>query len=165
MVYVCTDVGCGTIAKSGAIMGGYTYYNTIAECQAACPVQYWCVDNSCVAYWVGYTPSGSPAGPFATINLCYDECDTGPGYYCLGGVCGYYASRPPGATGPRANTYAECVPNCFVLDGPVLGQAYEVKPVQEQKKPPVVRRFSDKQMERIRIPCIHRGEKIESGFT
>jgi hypothetical protein len=51
------------------------------------------------------------------------------------------------------------------LDGPVLGQAYEVKPVQEQKKPPVVRRFSDKQMERIRIPCIHRGEKIESGFT
>lgn len=166
MVYVCTDAGCGTIAKSGAIMGGYTYYDTLGECEAACPTQFWCVDDVCAEYWTGYTPPSYSAGPFSTIEECYDECDTGEGWYCLGGTCGFYSSRPPGATGPRSNSYAECVPNCFVFE-PMLAMSQKPKEVPEvaSHQGKVVRKLSEEAIKRIRLPCVHRGARIQSGFT
>ena len=187
MVWRCTDAGCGTLARSGAIMGGYTYYLTEAECELACPVQYWCVEqvpgtDACEQWWTGSGPATYTAGPFTTLNDCYNECDTGPGWYCVGGTCGSYPSRPPGATGPRTNSYFECVPICFVFE-PVLGtipKNVEIASqsgglVQDQpivayggrqaKVNKLVKRITENQMKRFKLPCIHRGERVASGFT
>ncbi len=182
MVWRCTDNGCGTITRSGAIMSGYTYYLTEAACNAACPTQFWCVEDACAEYWTGYTPVSYSAGPFITIDSCYEECDTGPGWYCLDGVCGSYPARPPGAVGPRHDSYAECVPECFVLE-PVLGSIpknveiasqsgglVQDQPIvayggRQAKVNKLVKRITENQMKRFKLPCIHRGERVASGFT
>jgi len=173
MVWRCTDNGCGTLTRSGAIMSGYTYYLTESACNLSCPTQFWCIDNTCAEFWTGYTPTSYSAGPFSTLEGCYSECDTGAGWYCLSGTCGSYPSRPPGATGPRSGSYLECQPNCFVLEGfegtmppqeeePIPVVAYGGKPVASSG---LVKHITNKQMERIKLPCIHRGERLASGFT
>lgn len=175
MVWRCTDAGCGTLSRSGAIMGGYVYYLTQAECEEACPVEYYCVDNVCEVWAVGYSPPSFSAGPFATISQCYEECDNGPGWYCLGGVCGNYPARPPGAYGPRHDTYQDCVADCaFVVESvspsenisqPAAIQITTqpvIQPRKIEQKKPVQSTKVKKTMERINVPCIHLGGNLES---
>lgn len=174
MVWRCTDAGCGTLSRSGAIMGGYTYYLTEAACNEACPIEFYCVENVCQQYAVGSPPASFSSGPFITIGDCYIECDTGEGWYCVSGVCGFYSSRPFGAIGPRYDSYFLCQPDCT---SPVEGtfQAYaspvavnytienKTKPKEKKQDGQIdIKRLKD----RFRLPCIHRGQVVpNSGFT
>ncbi len=165
MVWRCTDNGCGTITRSGAIMSGYTYYLTQAACEAACPVQYWCIDNACQAFSTSYTPPGSPAGPFSTLAECYDGCDTGPGWYCLSGSCGSYPARPPGAYGPRHDSFFTCIEDCMIVaesSGPPI-EREDIAAAQSPPPMPIaiksfeLPRADLASIHRARTPCKHLG--------
>lgn len=174
MVWRCTDVGCGTLSRSGAIMGGYTYYLTEAACNEACPIEFYCVENVCQQYAVGSPPASFSSGPFITIGDCYIECDTGEGWYCVSGVCGFYSSRPFGAIGPRYDSYFLCQPDCALsVEGTFQAYASPVavnytienktKPKEKKQDGQIdIKRLKD----RFRLPCIHRGQVVpNSGFT
>lgn len=180
MVWHCGfDSGCALISKAEAIILGYTYYATEAECQAECDVAYWCMPDpdGCSPYYGGYIPPTALGGPYATIELCYESCDNGPGWYCVDGTCGFYPSRPVGATGAKHATYLDCVPECFVFEGiqPVatfqqpLEAPAQSKQTKQPKQTAAPRRSTidgKKLAARYKLPCVHRGDPIpNSGFT
>lgn len=171
MVWRCTDNGCGTLTKSGAIMSGYTYYDTEAQCISACPTQYWCVDNSCFQYSTAYTPPSYSAGPFSTLAQCNAECDTGPGWYCVNGTCGYYSSRPPTANGPRYTTSFDCQANCTIIEEQMMSINPAEQMAIDAAQSPASGKVDNSQRElvkRFKLPCVNRGSRInngKSGFT
>lgn len=169
MVWHCGfDSGCALIARGEAIILGYDYYSTEAECQENCPESYWCMETGCEPYYGGYVPPGALGGPYATYELCLENCDNGDGWYCVGGSCGYYPSRPAGAVGPRYSTFMSCqvvcdIPPPVFMPAPVQEpraviaepkQARQIKPAPSAK----VRQIS----ERLTIPCVHLGGNLES---
>ena len=177
MVWVCTNSGCGTTARSSAIMSGTTYYLTESACQAACPIEFYCneIEGSvaCFQYAVAHPPASYLSGPYATIDNCYDGCDTGPGWYCLGGICGNYSARPVGAYGPRHTSYFNCQSNCVVIEpiemaGPPVELERALAAAQQAETPPDLLLAASKPFElpradlasiqRARVPCKHLGD-------
>lgn len=166
MVYVCTETGCGSTSKAYAVLNGLTYYTNSADCLAACDSEWYCYDGTCFQWFDLVTPPlYFDSGPYASSALCSADClGSGPGWYCVDFVCGYYTSAPTGATsGPHA-TEAICLDNCVVL-------AVSPFPIEESDnkvviKPPKMEPPKDdraRALRRFKLPCINRGERTNPG--
>lgn len=166
MVWHCgEDSGCALIARYEAELLGYTYYFSQAECEENCTSAWWCTPEGCVQWWGGGTPPGATSGPYATLVACEASCDTGPGYYCVGGVCAFYSSAPPGATAGPYATFLECSVNCgegFSQPAPQQEPAFQ--PLGATKLMEPARRA--KLLERVKLlqvaPCQFLGPPVEA---
>jgi hypothetical protein len=161
MVWICgPDSGPSRISKWEATQLGYTYYATEAEAEAVCPSAFWCIPEGCIQWWGGTTPTGATGGPYPSAPECAAVCDPmdGPGYYCVEGVCGFYSSRPGGATGIKHATFAACMDGCVVLSGApaqVDGAPVQIQsaPVPPPPPPPAPRKTL-----KVIPPCFNRSE-------
>ena len=161
MVWICAeDTGVSTISKWEAIQLGYTYFETEAEAETTCSAQFWCVPQGCVQWWGGTAPPDASAGPWPTLADCQINCDPleGPGYYCVEGICGFYGSRPVGATGFRADNFAACMDLCVVLSGaPTQADGAPVQ-IQSEPIPPPPPPPAPRQPLKVIPPCFNRSE-------
>ena len=163
MVYHCGDAGCTLISKGEAITLGYTYWNTLAECEASCIARWFCRPEGCATSHLN-PPPDALLGPFDSEALCLaSTCtsNTGPGYYCIGGdtmVCGYYSARPYNAIGPKYSTNMACVMACH----PSLGVMEGSQPSPPLDRPEMPRGAKQSIIQRISIPCVNLGLPLES---
>ena len=157
MVYHCGDSGCSLIPKGEAITLGYTYWDTLAECEASCVARWFCRPEGCATSHLNPPPDAF-LGPFASEAECLASAcasNTGAGYYCIGGdtmVCGYYTARPYNAIGPKYLTNMACAMACHPSLGAMEGT--------ESQDGQIVAKQAGSLVDRLKLPCVHRGDLI-----
>ena len=136
---------------------------------------YWCTSSGCVQSTL--QPAGAYGGPYSTSGACATACAAltppNPPYWCVSNVCVQSSTPPAGYIGGPYASLAICQAASCELEGfegtmppqqeePVQVVAHSEEPVASSG---LVKHITNKQMERIKLPCIHRGERLASGFT
>jgi len=151
--YWCTPDGCtqAPLQPANAIGGPYA---TSTACATACAAiippnpPYWCVDSACVQS--STPPDGYTGGPYASLDLCQSSSCESPVYYSIN------PALMLGANNIQQANQKQSIPE--VESGTDAN-------AQSETPSGLVRRITDTQMTKIKLPCVHRGGRIDNGFT
>jgi hypothetical protein len=136
---------------------------------------YWCTSGGCVQSPL--QPAGAYGGPYSTSGACATACagltPPNPPYWCVSQVCVQSSTPPEGYTGGPFASLALCqaslceeAPFEGTMPQEIMNSNMPVPYIDEQLTDiKVVNKITNEQMNRIKLPCIHRSERLASGFT